>query len=184
MGILRTIEPGLSPELTGDLDGVDAGRLPPGLLVAGPMDRAVMRAAERDGEFIAHFAAERPRLQVTKMMWIGLLAAANETSLLGNIAKVLAATIAPRCRNGEYALVDAVGLIAVAVSFRTCLMGANNINMSPGSSVVYRLPRLRTVRLPIACVRRHPPLAWHRSPRGGSWRRAPPAPKSQRHQPM
>ena len=40
--ILRIIEPGLSPELTGDLDGVDAGRLPPGLLVAGAMDRAVM----------------------------------------------------------------------------------------------------------------------------------------------
>ncbi len=38
----RIIEPGLSPELTGDLDGVDAGRLPPGLLVASVMDRAVM----------------------------------------------------------------------------------------------------------------------------------------------
>ena len=117
MGILRTIEPGLSPELTGDLDGVDAGRLPPGLLVAGPMDLAVMRAAERDGEFIAHFAAERPRLQVTEMMWIGLFAAADQTRLLGNIAKVLAATIAPRCPNGERALVDAVGLGFARVSW-------------------------------------------------------------------
>jgi hypothetical protein len=61
--LLRIIEPGLSPQLTGDLDGVDAGRRPPGLLVAGAMDRAVMRAAERDGEFIAGLAAERPRLQ-------------------------------------------------------------------------------------------------------------------------
>ena len=77
--ILWIIEPGLSPQLTGDLDGVDAGRLPPGLLIAGAMDRAMMRAAERDGEFIAGLAAERPRLQVAEMMRIGLFAAADET---------------------------------------------------------------------------------------------------------
>jgi hypothetical protein len=40
--ILRIIEPRLSPELTGHLDGVDAGRLPPRLFVGGTMDRAVM----------------------------------------------------------------------------------------------------------------------------------------------
>ena len=97
--ILRIIEPGLSPQLTGDFDGVDPGRLPPGLLIAGAMDRAMMRAAERDGEFIAGLAAERPRLQVAEMMRIGLFAAADEARLLGNIAKVLAVTIAPRCRN-------------------------------------------------------------------------------------
>ena len=121
--ILRIVEPSLSPELTGDLDGVDAGRLPPGLLVAGAMDGAVMRAAERDSEFIAHFAAQRPRLQVAKMMRIGLFAAANEARLLGNIAKVLAVAIAPRCRNDELALVDAIRLGAP-------------INLSSWSSVV------------------------------------------------
>ena len=75
MVLLRIIEPGLSPELTGDLNGIDAGRLPPGLLVAGAMDRAVMRAAERDGEFVAGLAAERARLQVPKMMRVRRLAA-------------------------------------------------------------------------------------------------------------
>jgi hypothetical protein len=99
--LLRIIEPGLSPELTGDLNGVDAGRLPPGLLVAGAMDGAMMRAAERDGEFVARFAAERPRLEIAKMMRIGLFAAADETGLLGNIAQVLAITIATRCGNDE-----------------------------------------------------------------------------------
>ena len=44
--LLRIIEPGLPPELPGDLNWVNAGRLPPGLLVAGAMDGAVMRAAE------------------------------------------------------------------------------------------------------------------------------------------
>ena len=53
MMLLRITEPGLSPELTGDLNGVDAGRLPQGLLIAGAMDCAVMRAAEWDGEFVA-----------------------------------------------------------------------------------------------------------------------------------
>ena len=32
--IVRIIEPGLPPELTGDFDGVDPGRRPPGLLIA------------------------------------------------------------------------------------------------------------------------------------------------------
>src|SRR5262249_27057713 len=116
--LMRIIEPGLSPELTGDLNGVDAGRLPPGLLVAGAMDRAVMRAAERDGEFVAGFAAERPWLQIAKMMRIGLFAAADETRLLGDITKVLRVTIAPRCRSNEHPLVDAVGLMEDAASFR------------------------------------------------------------------
>ena len=103
--VLPIIESGLSPELPGDLDGVDAGRLPPGLLVAGAMDRPVMRAAERDGEFVARFAAESPRLQVAKMMRIGLFAAADETRLLGNITKVLPVTVAPRGSDREDALV-------------------------------------------------------------------------------
>src|SRR5436190_324432 len=111
--LLRIIEPGLSPKLTGDLNGVDAGRLPPGLLVAGTMDRAVMRAAEPDSEFIAHFAAARPRLQIEKMMRIRLFAAADETRLLGNIAKVLPVAIAPGGSNREDALVDALRLTSV-----------------------------------------------------------------------
>src|SRR6516225_4595945 len=105
---LRIIEPGLSPELTSDLNGIDAGRLPPGPFVAGAMDRAVMRAAERDGEFVARFAAERPWLQVAKMMRVGLFAAADETRLLGNIAKMLPVPIAPRHGNREDTLVDAL----------------------------------------------------------------------------
>jgi len=96
---LRITAPRLSPEVMSDLDGVDAGRLPPGLLVGGAMNRAVMRAAERDGELIAHFAAERPRLQVAKMMRVGLLAAAHETRLLANIAKMVPVAIAPWRRN-------------------------------------------------------------------------------------
>src|SRR5262249_41205806 len=134
--LLPIIEPGLSPELTGDLNGVDAGRLPPGLLVAGAMHRPVMRTTERDGEFVARFAAERPWLQVTKMMRIGLFAAAYETCLLGNVAKVLPVAIAPRGCKDEHALVEAVGLVGAVVSFPGRCMGASEINMSAWSSVV------------------------------------------------
>ena len=136
MRIVRIIEPGLSPELTGDLHGIDAGRLPPGPLIAGAMNGAVMRAAERDGEFIAGLAAERPRLQVAEMMRIGLFAAADEARLLGNIAKVLAVSIAPRCGNDEHALINALGLIEVVVYLRTHLMDANTLNRSSWGSIV------------------------------------------------
>src|SRR6516165_9645061 len=122
--LLPIIESGLSPELTGDLNGVDAGRLPPGLLVAGAMNRAVMRAAEGHGEFVARFAAERPRLQVAKMMRIGLFAAADQARLLGDKTQVLPVTIAPRCHKGEHALVDAVGPVG-GVSPRGRRIGAN-----------------------------------------------------------
>jgi hypothetical protein len=103
--ILRTIEPGLSPELTGDLNGVDAGRIPPGLLVAGAMGGAVMRAAEWDGELIADLAAECTGLGEPEVVGIRGFAAAHETRLVGEIAQVLPVAIAARGGNGEDALV-------------------------------------------------------------------------------
>jgi hypothetical protein len=124
--LLPIIESGLLPELTGDLNGVDAGRLPPGLLVAGEMDRPVMRAAERDGEFVARFAAECPWLQVTKMMRIRLFAAADEAGLLRYITKVLPVTIAPRRSNGEDTFIDAVDRRRVAAFGRDPLLRTNN----------------------------------------------------------
>jgi hypothetical protein len=47
---------GVLPKLTGDLDRVDAGLLPPSFLVAGAMNRTVMRAAQWDDEFIARLS--------------------------------------------------------------------------------------------------------------------------------
>ena len=46
----------LFPELAGDLERIDAGRLPPGSLDTDAVDRAAMHAAERHGEFVAWFA--------------------------------------------------------------------------------------------------------------------------------
>jgi hypothetical protein len=85
---------GVFPQLTGDLDWIDAGHLPPSSFVAGAMDGAMMDTAERHGEFIARLAAERARLQVAKVMRIGWLAAADEAWLLGDGAKVLPVAVA------------------------------------------------------------------------------------------
>jgi hypothetical protein len=56
------------PKLAGDLVWVDPARFPPAAFVTGTMHRSVMDPAERDREFIAGLAAERPRLHVSKVM--------------------------------------------------------------------------------------------------------------------
>ena len=81
-----------------------------------------MDAAERDREFVAGLAAKRPRLHEPQVMRVGGLAAADQARLLGDIAKVVPVAIAPRCRNGEHALVDAVGLIRIGTTARADLL--------------------------------------------------------------
>ena len=80
------IDAGVFPQLTGDLDWIYAGRLPPGALVTGAMNRAMMDTAERHGEFIARLAAERARLQVAQMMRVGWFSTTDQTWLLGDRA--------------------------------------------------------------------------------------------------
>src|SRR5947208_8191295 len=108
------IDAGVLPELTGDLGGIDASLLPPGFFVAGAMHRAVMRAAEWDGKFIACFAAERAWLHKSDVMRIRGLAAAQQARLLHHKAKVIPVAIAPRRRHREHALIDA-GLTSAGV---------------------------------------------------------------------
>jgi hypothetical protein len=43
----------LFPELARDFQRVDSSRFPPGLLISGAMYLAMMRATERDREFVA-----------------------------------------------------------------------------------------------------------------------------------
>jgi hypothetical protein len=101
------IDASVLPELTGDLDGIDVGLLPPGFFIAGAMGRAVMRAAERDGKFIACFAAERARLHKSDVMRVRGLAAAQQARLLHHKAKMVPVAIAARRRHREHAFIDA-----------------------------------------------------------------------------
>src|SRR5262245_50154988 len=86
----------LFPKPARNFDGIDAGGLPPGAFVACAMCSPVMYSAERDREFIARFAAQRAWLHVAQMMGVGWFAPADEAWLLHDIAKVVAAAIAPR----------------------------------------------------------------------------------------
>ena len=86
--ILRTIEPGFSPKLTGGLDWVDAGILPPGGFIADAVHQSMVDSTERHRELVARLTTQGPRLQVAWVMGVGWLAATEETGLLGDMAKV------------------------------------------------------------------------------------------------
>src|SRR6516164_2425777 len=136
----RSLRPSLSqsarrlPEPAGNLDRVDAGLPPPRTLVAGAVHRAMMPAAEWDRELIADLAPQRARLSKSEVVGVRGLAAAEQARLLGDIAQVLPVTIAPRSCKDEHAVVDAVGLVGVAVSLRRRCMGASEINMNACSA--------------------------------------------------
>jgi hypothetical protein len=51
------IQAGTAPKHAGNVDGIDVSLFPPGALITGAMNLAVVDAAERDHEFVAHFAA-------------------------------------------------------------------------------------------------------------------------------
>ena len=101
----RLVHPGEFPKLASDLEGVDAGSLPPGLLVTGAVHRAVMGAAKRNGEFITRLATECPRLHELQVMRIGRLAGTQEARLLGNKPQMLLVAVAAGRTQCEHALV-------------------------------------------------------------------------------
>jgi hypothetical protein len=70
------------------------------------MHRTMMPAAEWDRELIADLAAERAGLGKSEVVGVRWLAAADETRLLGDIAKVVTVAIAPRGSDGEHALIE------------------------------------------------------------------------------
>ena len=69
------------PEPFGDFHGIDVEVFPPGGFVADLVELAMMAAAERDGEFVTDFAAERSGLRKAEVVSIGRLPAADETGL-------------------------------------------------------------------------------------------------------
>ena len=99
----------LEPERAGGADGIDPGILPPCGFVAAAVDLAMMAAAQRDGELIADLASERAVLREPKMMRIRGLAPTNQTWLFGHEFEVVLVPNPTRLREGEHALVDALG---------------------------------------------------------------------------
>ena len=106
MARVRFSVPTMLPESMRYGDRVDAGVLPPGRLVADPVQKPVMDATKRNSELIAHLAPERSRLHVLEVMRIAGPAAADEAGLLGDIAQMLLVAMPAWHRNCQYALVD------------------------------------------------------------------------------
>src|SRR5262249_6517325 len=115
----RSLRPPLShsvrlfPKSAGSLDRVDAGLPPPRALVVCAMHRTMMPATEWDRELIADLAAKRTGLGKSEVVGVRGLAGADEARLLGDVAKVPPVAIAPRRRDREDALVDALRLARV-----------------------------------------------------------------------
>jgi hypothetical protein len=91
------------------------------------MHSTMMPATERDREFIADLATERARLGESEVVGVRGLAAAHQTRLLGDIAKVLPVAIAPRGGNSEHALVDALRVSSVGVFVGKGLLRPSNL---------------------------------------------------------
>jgi hypothetical protein len=97
------------PELVGDLERVDAVVLPPQVFAARAVKLPVVAAAERDGEFVAHLAAERPPLGEAHMVGVGRESAAHEGRLA--MQRTSGGPVAVSAGgNRQCALVDAAGI--------------------------------------------------------------------------
>ena len=106
--VLRIIQPGLSPKLSGGLDGVDAGILPPSGFIAYAVYQPMMDAAERHRKLVARLTAERARLHESQVVRIRRFARTQKARLLGNKPKMLFVAVAPGRAYLEHALVDPV----------------------------------------------------------------------------
>src|SRR5262249_30351827 len=85
------------PQLTRGLERIDADVLPPQVLTARAVKRAVVAAAERDREFIAHLAAKRLLLGETDVVRVDRPSAAYEAGLRGNECEVGLVAKPARC---------------------------------------------------------------------------------------
>jgi hypothetical protein len=94
------------PQVVRNWTGIDACCVPPSHFVAAAVNLAVVSAAERDGELIADFTAERTALRESQVVSIARLPAADQARLLGDEPHVLAIADAPRLGEGKHGLVD------------------------------------------------------------------------------
>src|SRR5271166_2808726 len=114
------------PELASHLERIDAGRLPPGALVAYAMNGTMMGAAERHRELIACLAAQRTGLHEPQVMGVRRLAAAEKARLADDEPEVLLVAVATGDTDREHAFVDPSGLMRVGAITRASLLRAGS----------------------------------------------------------
>ena len=86
--------------------GVDSHVVPPGALIAGMVKLAMMGTAERDGELVADFAAERFRLSEADVVSVGGEGATDKAWLRCDETEMILVAEAARLAEGQGALVD------------------------------------------------------------------------------
>ena len=100
----------MSPQLTRDLERIDAGLLPPCPLISEPMNLPVMDPAQGCHEFIAHLAAKGTRLREPQVMGIARCSPTYKASLLGDeLAMLFVAQTNDLRRNAQAGLDGVVG---------------------------------------------------------------------------
>ena len=98
---------GFEPEPARDGDRLDAASRPPIDFLAGAVQFAMMRAAQRDREFVADLEAESAGLRKPQMVGVGGLPAADEAGLFGHEPQMLLVPQPFALGQGQDAFVDA-----------------------------------------------------------------------------
>ena len=86
----------LGPKVCRNGQWIDPLALPPGALIAAPVQLPMMQPADRDREAVAHFPPHRPLLRELDVMGIRRGAAADEAGLGGDKFQMLAIAVRPR----------------------------------------------------------------------------------------
>src|SRR6516225_8923132 len=123
LGALRTVDVcyargermRLGPKLCRNGQWIDPLALPPGALVAAPVQLPMVQPADRDGEAVAHFSPHRPLLRELDVMGIRRGAAADQARLSGDKFQMLAIAVAYRFADHRDGLGAALGPLRRAV---------------------------------------------------------------------
>src|SRR5262249_24027674 len=96
----------LQPQCAGGGKRIYCRFAPPRPFIAGPVDLTMMRATERDGELVAHFATECAQLREAQVMRVRRSPSANQARLFHDMPDMVAVAKATRFRKGEHTFFD------------------------------------------------------------------------------
>ena len=92
---------GPTPEVSGNDQGIDPLALPPGALIAAPVQLAMVQPADRDSEAIADLPPHRPLLGKPEVVGVRGAPAADETPLRSHEPEMVAIALPHRLADGR-----------------------------------------------------------------------------------
>ena len=112
------------PQRTGGRGRINGLFPPPGGLVAGTMQLAMVAATQRNRELVADLSSHRPALSKAKVVGVRRASSTDQAGLLGNCTNVVAVANSTGLWHCQHALIDRVTprvSVEVAVSGRIWL---------------------------------------------------------------